>query len=118
MNQKPSYQQLAGERQRLLKALAEWPPVLRASIRQHGNSCGNLNCRCHDPKNPKLHGPYYYLSHRYQNKTQTVFLTATKLWHARQWMADYKRLILTVYRLSEVNFQLLRYHHNRLAQRV
>jgi len=117
MNQKSSYQQLVVERKRLLKAMAEWPPVLRASIRQHGNRCGNLNCRCHDPKNPKLHGPYYYLSHRYQNKTQTVFLTATKLWHARQWMADYKRLILTVYRLSEINFQLLRYHHNRLVQR-
>lgn len=117
MNDKPAYQALARERERLQKALAVWPPVLRGSIRQHGNRCGNLNCRCHDPKTPKLHGPYYYLSHRYQNKTQTVFLTATKLWHTRQWIGDYKRLIQTVYRLSEVNFQLLRYHHNRLVRR-
>jgi len=116
MNKKPSYSQLIRERNRILKTLAEWAPVLRASIRRHGNRCGNPNCRCHDSKKPRLHGPYYYLSHRYRNKTQTVFLTADKLWHARQWIADYKKLIRTIYRLSEVNFRLLRFHHVRLPK--
>ena len=115
MNAKPSYATLIKERERLLRTLAGFPPVLRASLRKHGNKCGNPKCRCHDPKAPKLHGPYHYLSHRYRNKTQTVFLNAAKLSHAKAWIANYRRLIRTVYRLSEVNFRLLRYHHDKLG---
>ena len=114
MNDRPSYSRLVKERERLLVKLGEFPPVLRASLRKHGNKCGNPKCRCHDPKDPKLHGPYHYLSHRYEDKTQTIFLNKTKLKHAMLWMADYKRMIKTVYRLSEVNFRLLRYHHDKL----
>lgn len=63
---------------------------------------------------PVLHGPYQYLSHRYQNRTQTILLTKSKVLHARAWVANYKRLIQTVYRLAEVNFRILRYHHDKL----
>ena len=114
MKRKPSYRALLSERERILKRLAEWPPVLRASLRKHGNRCGNPGCVCHHPSRPKLHGPYFYLSHRYRNRTQTVFLNERKLRYARQWMAAYKRLIKLVYRLSEVNFRLLRYHYDKL----
>lgn len=115
MNGKPSYAELQRERARILKRLGEYPPVLRGSLRRHGNKCGNPNCACHDLHNPKRHGPYYYLSHRYQNKTQTLFLSPVKLPHAKAWMANYKRLIQRIYRLSEVNFRLLRYHALKLG---
>jgi hypothetical protein len=88
--------------------------VLRGSLRLHENVCGNPNCRCKDPENPVRHGPYHYLSHRYENKTQTIFLTKKKLDHARQWTENYRRLINTIYELSEINFKLLRYHHDKL----
>jgi len=114
MNGKPSYQALLKERTRLLRLLADWPPVLRGTIRHHGNKCGNPRCRCRNIKKPVLHGPYHYLSHRYENKTQTIFLTDVKIRHARQWIINYKRLIQAIYRLSEVNFKLLRYHHDKL----
>ena len=114
MNRRPSYSRLLKERERILQKLAEWPPVLRGSLRRHGNRCGNPNCACHDQKHPKLHGPYQYLSHRYENRTQTILLTESKRPHAIAWMANYKRLIKLVYRLSEVNFRLLRYHHDKL----
>ena len=116
MNRKPSYNQLVRERHRLGKRLGNWPPVLRGSLRRHGNICGNPKCRCKDPKNPVLHGPYHYLSHRYQDKTQTIFLNEVKLKHARQWIGNYRRLIKTIYRLSEVNFRLLRYHYDKLER--
>lgn len=103
------------ERRRLLAKLAEWPPVLRGSLREHYGRCGNPNCRCRAKKNPILHGPYQYLSHRHGNRTQTIVLTKSKRPHARAWVANYKRLIQTVYELSEVNFRLLRYHHGRLT---
>ena len=117
MNDRPPYQALLNERNRLRQLLANWPPVLRGSMRHHGNKCGNPHCRCRNIKKPVLHGPYHYLSHRYGDKTQTVFLTEVKLRHARQWIANYKRLIQTIYRLSEVNFKLLRYHHDKLDSR-
>lgn len=117
MNRKPSYAKLVKERARLLESLAKWPPVLRGSIRHHGNVCGNPDCRCHHPKHPVTHGPYHYLSHRHKDKTQTIFLTDVKLRYAKEWIADYKRLIKTVYRLSEVNFRILRYHYDKLDSR-
>lgn len=114
MNKKPSYNKLLKERERLLKKLADCPPVLRGSLRKHGNKCGNPGCRCKDPKNPVLHGPYHYLSHRYESKTQTIFLSKAKLEQARQWTANYKRLIKVLYRLSEINFRILRWHYDKL----
>ena len=116
MKGKPSYTQLLKERERLLKRLGSWPPILRGTTRTHGNRCGRPKCRCKDPKNPVLHGPYHYLSHRYDDKTQTIFLNEKKLRYAREWIANYKRLIETMYRLSEVNFRLLRYHYDKLDE--
>lgn len=114
MHETPSYQALIAERKRLLERLGHWPPILRGSLRQHAGRCGNPACRCHDPEHPVLHGPYQYLSHRYQNRTQTILLTKSKLPHAQAWTANYKKLIQTIYRLAEVNFRILRYHHARL----
>jgi len=117
MNKKQSYPELLAERERLLKTMTGWPPVLRASLRKHGNKCGNLSCRCRDRTHPKVHGPYHYLSHRYQSKTQTVFLNKTKLGYAKRWITNYKQLIKLIYRLSEINFRILRYHYDKLEQR-
>jgi len=110
----PSYRRLLQERDRLLGQLAACPPVLRGTIRCHGNKCGNPTCRCHDEKDPIRHGPYHYLSHRHDNKTQTIFLNDRKRPYAEAWIANYKRLIETIYELSEVNFRLLRYHNEKL----
>ena len=115
MKEKPSYAQLIQQRERLRQQLAQWPPILRGTLRRHGNKCGNPRCRCHDPKHPQPHGPYDYLSHRHANKTQTIFLNEAKRPHARAWVENYQRLIETVYQLSEINFQILRYHYDQLS---
>ena len=73
MNERSDYEWLLRERRRLLGQLAAWPPVLRGSLREHMSRCGNPNCRCRAEKNPVLHGPYRYLSHRYQNRTQPIY---------------------------------------------
>jgi hypothetical protein len=116
MNERANYDGLLRERRRLLALLADGPPVLRGSLREHFSRCGNPNCRCRAEKNPVLHGPYQYLSHRYRNRTQTILLTKSKRPHARAWVANYKRLIQTVYELCEVNFRILRYHHDQLER--
>lgn len=115
MNEKPDYERLMLERQRLLASLGAWPPVLRGSLRKHGGRCGNPNCHCMAKKKRVLHGPYRYLSHRYRNRTQTILLTESKLPHASAWVANYKRLIRTLYELCEINFLILRHHHDKLG---
>jgi len=114
MKCRPSYKKLLAQRQMLLDRMGKWPPVLRESLRLHKNVCGNPNCRCKDPKKPVRHGPYHYLSHRYKNKAQTIFLTEKKLHYARAWIDNYRELIQTIYELSQINFQLLRYHYDTL----
>ena len=118
MNESTDLERLLRERRRLLKRLVAWPPVLRGSLREHGSRRGNPNCRCRDSKTPVLHGPYQYLSHRYQNRTQTILLTKSKLPHARAWVANYKRLIHTLHKLCDVNFRILRYHHDQLGSLI
>lgn len=110
----PAYGSLLKDRDSLLGQLGANAFVLRGSLRRHGNICGRPNCSCKRPKNPKLHGPYDYLSHRYKDKTQTVFLNKKKFGLAKKGISDYKKLIAVIYRLSEINFRLLRYHYNKL----
>ena len=55
------------------------------------------------------------MSHRHGDKTQTIFLNAAKRPHAAVWVDNYHRLIATLYQLSEINFQILRYHCEKLA---
>ena len=44
-------------------------------------------------KNPVLHGPYNYLSHRYNNKGQTLFLNDKKLRLSKKRINNYKKII-------------------------
>ena len=112
--QKLSIGVLQARRDAKLKRLANAKPMIQGSLCKVGTRCGNPNCRCKDPKKPVRHGPYHYLSHRYQNRTQTIFLTEKKLHHAQQWIDNYKHLIQIIYELSEIDFKLLRYHHDKL----
>ena len=43
-------------------------------------------------------------------------MNEVKLKYASEWIGNYKRLIETIYRLSEVNFRLLRYHYDILER--
>ena len=114
MKNKPSFKGLIKKRQQLLVKLGKEAFVLRGSLRKQGNICGNPNCKCKDAENPALHGPYHYLSHRYNNKSQSIFLTPKKFIHAQKGLNNYKKLVEILYELSEVNFQILRYHYDKL----
>lgn len=115
MKMKPSKNSLLKERDRLIEKLSKFSFILRGSLRRHGNICGNPTCRCKDKKSPKLHGPYDYLSHRYKDKTQTIFLNDSKLKLAKKGIQNYKKMLKTLYRLSEINFRLLRYYHEGMS---
>ena len=112
-----TYNVLLKERQKLIKKLADVSFVLRGTLRRHGNICGNPKCRCKHPTNPKLHGPYDYLSHRYKDKTQTIYLNKKKLMYSKEGIGNYKKMLKVIYRLSEINFRILRYHYDKLEEK-
>jgi len=100
-----------------MKKLTDDTFVLRGSLRRHGNKCGQPGCICKHPTNPKLHGPYDYLSHRHGKKTQSIFLNRKKLDYSKQGIKAYDKLLKKLYRLSEINFRILRYHYDKLEDK-
>lgn len=114
MRKPPTYNSLTKERDSLIKELSHTSFILRGSLRRQGNICGRPDCSCKRKKDPKLHGPYDYLSHRYKDMSQTVFLNAKKFILAKEGIAGYNKVIDIIYRLCEVNFRILRYYYNKL----
>lgn len=106
--------ELTKERDQLVKSLAGLKRILRGSIMKHGNICGKRVCICKRKKNPVLHGPYSYLSHRSRSGINTVFLNKTKLPLAQRGIREYDEAIDLIYRIAEINYRLLRYHYDEL----
>ncbi len=107
-------QRLVRERKLLVKKLSGYKYLLRGTIVNHGNICGTPGCRCKRKDNPILHGPYNYLSHRSRKSINMIFLNKLKFLYASKGIKEYAKLIDTVYRISEINFKILRYHYTEL----
>jgi hypothetical protein len=110
--------QLLKERDSLVKSLSGLKHILRGSIVKQGNICGKSVCVCKRRKNPVLHGPYNYLSHRSRKTINTIFLTENKLRRAKNGIRQYNEAIELVYRIAEINFRILRYHYAELKECV
>ncbi|SRR6266404_7730662 len=50
---------MAISRARLWQELMQLSPVCSGSLHEQYLTCGKASCRCHDRKEPQLHGPYY-----------------------------------------------------------
>lgn len=113
---KDKIKDLLQKRNRLVNKLSTYEYILRGTILTRGNICGNPNCRCKRKKKPQLHGPYKYLSHRSRKRINMIFLNNKKQRYANKGLAQYQELIETIYKISEINFELLRYHYNKLPE--
>ncbi len=72
----------------LLAALGDMRP---GSISEQYNVCGNPNCRCKDPENPKKHGPYYQLSYTHNGKHTTEHVKRDVVNDAKQQIKNFRR---------------------------
>jgi len=111
MGQDISLNRLVKERNSLVGKLAGYKHILRGTLVNRGNICGKPGCKC---KRGFLHGPYYYLAHRSLKGANMIFLNKTKLPHAKKGLEEYKRLTELIYKVSEINFKILRYHYAKL----
>lgn len=56
------------------------------------NVCGNKNCKCKDPKNPKKHGPYILVPYTLNGKRSTTFIHAHYVGEVKKQIKNYKKL--------------------------
>lgn len=109
---------LIQRRDLLLGKLISYKGVLRGTIVERGNICGKPNCRCKRKNRPQLHGPYKYLSHRSKTRTNMIFLNNKKMIYASKGVGQYHEIINLIYKISEINFNILRYHYEELSDGV
>ena len=117
-NESAILKQLTSKRDLLVNKLLSYKYLLRGTIVEKGNICGNPNCKCKRKRNPELHGPYKYLSHRSRKKINMIFLTDKKKKYAVKGIGEYQELMQCIYEISEINFKILRYHYARLPDEI
>ena len=117
---KPSLKRLKEKRDKLRKELL---PLLRkgfirGSIRVQGNRCGgSKNCKCKRKINPILHGPYPYLSFRGAKSNHSILLGKGKKEPAEKALSNHKKIMELIIEVSEIDFQILRYHSDKLKDK-
>ena len=107
--------ELSKERDKLAGRLSGYRHILRGTIIKRGNICGKAICICKRKTNPVLHGPYQYLSHRSKKSINMIFLNKKKLPIAKAEVQEYDEVMELIYRIAEINFEILRYHYERLS---
>lgn len=86
-----SLQRLQERHRALLGEIGELGLVLRTTIAQRMNRCGNPTCRCKaDP--PALHGPYPVWTRKVAGKTITVVLRPEQAVLCREWNGNMRKL--------------------------
>jgi hypothetical protein len=95
---------LAARHRALLAELTDIGLVLRGSIAQRLNRCGNPTCRCKaDP--PQLHGPYYVWTRKVAAKTVTAVLSPAQAAHCTQWSRNMHTLDRIVRELQAIGLR-------------
>lgn len=113
----PSFKQLNKKRDKLRKKLIAvlGESFIRGSIRIQGNRCGgSKNCKCKRKVNPVFHGPYPYLSFRGTKSNHSILLGGDKKGYADKAIQNYKKIMEIIIKLSEIDFNILRYHSDKL----
>jgi len=116
---KPSLKRLNKKREKLRRKLMILlrKSFIRGSIRIQGNRCGgSRNCKCKRKINPILHGPYSYLSFRGIKSNHSILLGEAKREHAERAVNNHKKIMGIIIKLSEIDFNILRYHSDKLKK--
>lgn len=119
-NSKPSFKRLNKKRDKLLVEIYELlkKDFIRGSIRIQGNRCGgSKNCKCKRKVNPILHGPYPYLSFRGSESNHSILLGKAKKDHAEKAVNNHKKIMELLIGVSDIDFQVLRYHSDKLKDK-
>ena len=93
---------MKSSRASLWKEMIELSPLCSGSIHEQYLPCGKVNCRCHDPGSPQLHGPYYLWIRRIGGRqVNRTLRPGPDLERVRAGIKNYKRCKTLFSRLLE-----------------
>ena len=99
-----SLQSLEERHRALVAELADLGLVLRGSIANSFNRCGNPTCRCKaDP--PMLHGPYCQWTRKVAGKTVTIRLSPEQADRLKEWNHNMRKLDRIVRQLQAIGLR-------------
>jgi hypothetical protein len=90
------------------RGIVQLGPVHPGRISKQYNICGTPGCQCKDPKRPRKHGPYHYLSYTFRGKGRTVSIPKEAVAEIVRRNKRYERLRELVADLVEANVALTR----------
>jgi len=104
----PSRARLLAQRRQEADRLPPLIDVMRGTLLRYLLTCGKPACRCH--RSPKdRHGPYWYVAVSYAGSRQRRYLIpAEHVGRARRGISIYKKVWAGLYRISEINLELLK----------
>jgi len=106
MNKNNSLKRLKQEIESIKRQLLELGPIHPGSISSQYNVCGTPSCRCHDPVNPKKHGPYNKLTYSHAGRSSCRFVRADRVDELEQRLDSYKTLRRLIARWIELAIEV------------
>lgn len=105
MNKNHSLGRLEQEIEDIKRRLLELGPIHPGSVSSQYHACGTPSCRCHDPVNPKKHGPYNKLTYSHGGKSSCRFVRPECLEELKQRIDNYKSYRRLTARWVELSIQ-------------
>ena len=105
MNKNHSLGRLEQEIEDIKRRLLELGPIHPGSVSSQYHACGTPSCRCHDPVNPRKHGPYNKLTYSHAGRSSCRFVRPECLEQLTRRLDNYKTFRKLTARWVELSIQ-------------
>jgi hypothetical protein len=106
MKAKHHIERLKQEIEDTRRSIRELGDIHPGSISTQYHACGKASCRCHDPVNPKKHGPYNKLTYVHKGKNACRFVREECVEQLQKRLSNYKTLRRLIDRWIELSIQI------------
>ena len=77
--------------------------IIKGTVIKHYKKCGSKRCIC---KEGKLHGPYWYLSYKEENKSNLKYINKKDLVRISRLAGNYKKFQSNITRIKRINKEM------------
>ena len=99
-------QQLKREIEDVRRRIMQLGDIHPGSVSAQYHACGNPSCRCHDPENPRKHGPYNKLTYVHAGRNRCRFVRDEVAGELAARLENYRTLRRLLDRWTELAIRL------------
>ena len=77
--------------------------IIKGTVIKHYKKCGSKRCICREGK---LHGPYWYLSYKEENKSNLKYINKKDLVRISRLAGNYKKFQSNITRIKRINKEI------------